>query len=49
LDGEVPKWYKRAIRGPGRRYEINWRDGMYRGELIVDDERYVVYVHVARF
>ncbi len=46
---EVPHWYKRDIRSPGRRYEINWRDGKYQGELLVDDEEHTVYVHVVRF
>ncbi len=45
----VPGWYKREIQGPGRRYEVNWYDGKYQGELIVDDEEHVVYVHVSRF
>jgi hypothetical protein len=44
----VPGWYKREIQGPGRRYEVNWYDGKYQGELIVDDEDHVVYVHVSR-
>jgi len=46
---DVPGWYRQEIRGPGRRYEINWYDGKYRGELLVDDEEHTVYVHVDRY
>mgnify|MGYP001397595165 CR=1 FL=1 len=46
---DVPAWYRQEIRGPGRRYEINWYDGKYRGELLVDDEEHAVYVHVDRY
>lgn len=45
----MPSWYIREIRGPGRRYDIKWYDGMYQGELLIDDEDHVVYVHVDRF
>lgn len=45
----VPRWYQQEIRGSGRRYEINWRDGMYQGELLIDDERHIVYVRVVRY
>lgn len=48
-DRDVPNWYRQEIRGPGRRYEINWYDGKYRGELLVDDEEHAVYVHVDRY
>ncbi len=46
---DVPRWYQQEIRGPGRRYEINWYDGEYQGELLIDDESHTVYVHVGRF
>jgi len=46
---DVPRWYQQEIRGPGRRYEINWYEGKYRGELLVDDEEHIVYVHVNRY
>ena len=46
---DVPRWYRQEIRGPGRRYEINWYEGKYRGELLVDDEEHTVYVHVDRY
>ncbi len=45
---DVPRWYQQEIRGPGRRYEISWYKGKYQGELIIDDEAHVVYVHVDR-
>ncbi|MDI6451349.1 hypothetical protein [Anaerobaca lacustris] len=43
---DVPGRYKREIQGPGRRYEVDWYNGKYQGELIVD---HVVYVHVSRY
>jgi len=46
---DVPRWYRQEIRGPGRRYEINWYDGKYRGELLIDDEDHTVYIHVDRY
>ena len=46
---DVPAWYRQEIRGPGRRYEINWYDGKYRGELLIDDEEHTVYVHIDRY
>jgi len=46
---DVPDWYRQEIRGPGRRYEINWCDGKYQGELLVDDEEHTVYAHVDRY
>jgi len=46
---DVPRWYQQEMRGPGRRYEINWYEGKYRGELLVDDEEHIVYVHVDRY
>lgn len=46
---DVPAWYRQEIRGPGRRYKINWYDGKYQGELLVDDEEHTVYVHVDRY
>lgn len=48
-DRDVPRWYRQEIRGPGRRYEINWYDGKYLGELLVDDEEHAVYVHIDRY
>lgn len=48
-DRDVPRWYRQEIRGPGRRYEINWYSGKYQGELLVDDEEHTVYVHVDRY
>jgi len=41
-----PPWYEEEIRGAGRRYEIGIRESPWRGELIVDDERHVVYMHL---
>jgi len=49
LDSGLPKWYRQEIRTEGRRYEVNWYNGRYQGELIVDDVEHVVYVHVDRY
>jgi hypothetical protein len=48
-EADMPRWYQQEIRGLGRRYEISWHDGMYQGELLVDDQTHTVYVHVDRF
>jgi hypothetical protein len=45
---DAPRWYKEEIRGAGRRYEIKAWGGDWWGELIVDDERHVVYVSICR-
>jgi hypothetical protein len=44
----IPSWY-RCLGDSGRRYAINWYDGKYQGELLVDDETHTVYAHVSRF
>ncbi len=44
--GSPPAWYKEEIRGVGRRYEINPGASNWVGEVIVDDEQHVVYVHL---
>jgi hypothetical protein len=44
----VPNWYSEEIRGAGRRYEIDPWEGKWSGEVIVDDERHAVYIHVRR-
>ncbi len=44
--GSPPAWYKEEIRGAGRRYEINPGASNWVGEVIVDDEQHVVYVHL---
>jgi hypothetical protein len=46
--GSVPSWYKEEIRGAGRRFETDAWEGKWFGEVIVDDEQHVVYVHVCR-
>ena len=47
-DRSAPAWYKEEIRGVGRYYNLSeWESGWI-GELIVDDEQHVVYVHRAK-
>jgi len=48
LEQNMPSWYEQELRGPGRRYEISWYDGKYEGELLIDDEKHTVYVHLDR-
>lgn len=43
--GGNPDWYKEEIRGKGRYYEFNGKENNWHGELIVDDEKHVVYIH----
>lgn len=42
----TPSWYKEEVRGRGRRYEIQPEGDYYPGEVLIDDEEHVVYVHL---
>ena len=41
---DTPSWYKEEIRGAGRYYDLNENDRGCLSELIVDDEKHIVYV-----
>jgi hypothetical protein len=40
-----PEWYKEEIRGAGRYYEFSEHESSWFGELIIDDENHIVYMH----
>jgi hypothetical protein len=42
----APSWYREEVRGRGRRYEIQPEGDHYPGEVLIDDEEHVVYVHL---
>jgi hypothetical protein len=46
---KAPAWYREEIRGAARRYEINPGVGIWRGELIADDEPHVIYLHLDHY
>lgn len=45
-DPTVPRWYKREIRGPARRYFVQPPRYQFPGEVLVDDETNTVYIHL---
>jgi len=47
LDPRYP-WFDPTIRGRGRRYAIPPDERGQRGEVVIDDERYVVFIKVWR-
>jgi hypothetical protein len=40
-------WYDPTIRVKGRRYEIPWHGKGYHGEVVIDDESHIVFIHTA--
>lgn len=44
--GHAPQWYREEFRGPGRRYIIHPKRYHYPGEVIIDDEKNLVFVYL---
>ncbi|MBN2182255.1 MAG: hypothetical protein JW715_10100 [Sedimentisphaerales bacterium] len=44
----TPAWYNEEIRGKGRYFELSEGQTSWIGELIVDDEKHIVYIHKAK-
>jgi hypothetical protein len=42
-----PEWYNPSIRVKGRQYDIPWHGEGYHGEVVVDDEQHIVFIHTS--
>jgi hypothetical protein len=45
-EAHAPEWYREEFRGPGRRYIIHPKRYHYPGEVIIDDEKNLVFVYL---